>query len=1106
LGNSGVIFEKLEAFIRKYYANELLRGLIFFTGLGLIYLLFTLLVEYFLWLKPGGRTLLFWLFVAVELFLLVRYIVFPALRLFRLQKGIGYKQASEIIGRHFSQVDDKLTNFLQLSAENRPSELLLASIEQKAAALRPIPFTGAINFGRNRKFLPLALIPLLLLASFYISGHSDVITQSFGRVVNFRKQFLPPAPFRFTLENDRLQAQQNQDFIVRVKTEGRVVPENAMIVMGDESYFMESSAPGQFTFRVNKPRQDVAFHLEANGIESPEYTLSVVAVPQVANFEMSMHFPAYLNKKPETIKGTGNAILPEGTTVTWRMATVATQKVEWTDNTSTAAFKSNSGIFSLSKTIGQNTDYQIMTSNDNVSRYEKLSYKISVVKDQFPTIDVAPAPDSLRAGKDYVLGKVSDDYGLSSLRIVYYPKDNEKASRTFRIPVKNDVFDQFVFAFPSTLPVEEGVSYDYYFEVFDNDAPHHYKSARSSVFSNRIETQQEKQDAELQQQHDNLSGMEKSLKNQDKQLSEMDKLQQMGKEKTSLDFKDQQKVNDFLKRQQQQDEMMKAFAKKMQDNLEKIDADKKNAFKDELQKRLDNVNKDMEQNKKLLDELKQLNDKIQNEELFDKMDRFKQNAKNQARTLEQLVELTKKYYVEKKAEQLADKLDKLGDKQEKLADDKENSAKKQDDVNKEFDKIQDELNDLEKQNNELKKPMDLPDSDGKEKNIDDDQKKASDELQKNNQEKAKPKQKSAGKQMKEMSQAMAQGMSGGEMEQMEEDVKMLRQILDNLLAYSFSQEDLMDQFKGLKRSSPSFNKNLKIQQDLKLEFKHVDDSLFAMSLRNPKIAEDVTREIGNVHYNVDKAIESMVESQVPKGTSHQQYAVSSANKLADMLSDILNSMQMSLSGTGSGQPKSGKGQSGDMQLPDIIKKQDGLGQKMKDGMKEGDKPGDKPGEGQKPGQKGNKGQKGQGNSQDGSDGEDGEGDARAIMEIYKEQRQLREALQNELNRQGLGGTGQNAIEQMKQIEKQLLNKGFNNETLQRTMNLKYELLKLEKAVQQQGEEKRRQAETNKKEFQNKAAALPPGLQDYLKSVEILNRQALPLRPDYNQKVQEYFKP
>jgi hypothetical protein len=38
---------------------------------------------------------------------------------------------------------------------------------------------------------------------------------------------------------------------------------------------------------------------------------------------------------------------------------------------------------------------------------------------------------------------------------------------------------------------------------------------------------------------------------------------------------------------------------------------------------------------------------------------------------------------------------------------------------------------------------------------------------------------------------------------------------------------------------------------------------------------------------------SLSDAQIPKGISHQQYAVSSANKLGDFLSDILNNMQMS---------------------------------------------------------------------------------------------------------------------------------------------------------------------------------------------------------------------
>jgi hypothetical protein len=438
----------------------------------------------------------------------------------------------------------------------------------------------------------------------------------------------------------------------------------------------------------------------------------------------------------------------------------------------------------------------------------------------------------------------------------------------------------------------------------------------------------------------------------------------------------------------------------------------------------------------------------------------------------------------------------------------------------------------------LKKPIDIPQDKEIKKSIDEDLKKALDELQKEKKEYAKPKQKSAAKKMKQMSQKMEQSMESGEMEQMEEDVEMLRQVLDNLLAFSFSQEDLMKQFGNIKRASPSFSKHLKTQQDLKQEFTQVDDSLFALSLRNPKFADEITKQVGEVHYNLDKSLESLADAQIEKGVTHQQYTTSSANKLADFLTDLLNNMQQSMSGMGMGKPKKGKGE-GDMQLPDIIKKQGELGEKAKKGN--GKKPGegDKPGQGDKPESEGQEGKSGEGEGQgkDGKEGKSGEakpgkdgksgqgsgsgqggkdgnkdgeyggdeGNAKEIMEIYKEQQQLREQLQNELNKRGIGGAGQNAIDQMKDIEKQLLNKGFKNDVLQKILNVKQELLKLDKAIQEQGQEERRQSETNIKEFNNTATPLPKSLQDYLKSIEILNRQSLPLRSNFNQKVQEYFK-
>jgi len=1089
LNSSNFIYQKLEAFIRKYYLNELIRGVVLFIGLGLLYFLFTLFIEYFLWLKPMGRTILFWTFVGVEVFLLFRFILFPIFKLFKFQKGIDYNNASTIIGNHFSEVKDKLLNFIQLSNPDNAtekSELLLASIEQKANALQPIPFSKAINFNSNKKYLPLALIPIFLFASFYLSGNNSIITQSLNRVVHFNVSFLPPAPFEFVLLNSSLQTEQNKDFIVKVKTKGKVIPENAMIFINDESYFMENTKPGEFEFKIEKPTQNLSFYIKGNSVSSEDYELKVVAVPSILNFEMQLNFPSHLKRKAEIIRGTGNAIIPEGTLVTWKMSTQATQKVVFSNADMIFPFSKSENSFILSKKVSENTDYQIITSNNAVSNFEKLNYQLTVIKDQYPTITVNQAPDSLKLAANYLLGKIGDDYGLSKLQVVYYESNKPATAKRGTIAVKSGVFDQFVFSFPANLPVMKGVTYDYYFEVFDNDILHHFKSSKSSVFSNRIVTAQEKQDLILKQQNDNIQGLQKSLKSQDKQFSQLDKIQKSGKEKENFEFNDQQKVNDFIQQQKKQDEMMLNFMDKMKNNLEESKAVSKDEFKKELEKRIEKNNEELEKNKKLLEELKSLNDKMKNEDLLEKLDQFKQKSKNQVKNLQQLVELTKKYYVQKKAEQIADKLDKLSDKQDKLSEnEKENTNAKQQEINKDFDKIQEDLNELDKDNKQLNSPLDIPKDDKTEKSIDEDLKKASEELQKNNTSKAKPNQKSAAKKMKSMVKKMDQGMDGAEMEQMEEDVKMLRQILDNLLAFSLSQESVMKSFKSLNSSSPAFNKNIKLQQDLRIQFKHVDDSLFAMSLRNPKFTEEITKEVGNVQYNIDKAIDKLSDSEISKGVSHQQYAVASANKLGDFLSELLNSMQMSLSSMGQGKPKPGQGEG--MQLPDIISKQQSLGDKIQKGIKPGE------------------GKEGKENSGKDEDGDGGEGDAKAIMEIYKQQKELREALDSELKKQGLGNKGENALEQMKQLEKQLLNKGFKNETLQKVMNIKQELLKLNNAIQQQGEENRRQSETNNKYFLNQSRALPNSLLEYLHSIEILNRQSLPLRSNFNRKVQEYFK-
>ena len=1097
-----IIYSKLESFIKKYYLNELIKGSILFIGLGLLYFIVTLSIEYFLWLPILGRTLLFWSFIVVEFFLLIRFICFPIFKLFKLAKGINYDDASRIIGNHFEEVKDVLLNFLQLSSQAQPSELLIASIEQKANNLHPIPFSNAVSFSTNTKFLPYLIIPVLLLVLFFVSGNSNVITTTLNRVVHFQTHYLPPAPFQFTILNTSLSTQQNKDFNLVVKSTGSVIPENASIIIGDEEYFLENKGNGMFNYTFKNVTNSIRFYIQSNDVISQEFDLNVIDVPSISNFQMLLQYPSYLNKKSETIEGSGNAIVPEGTVINLKINATATSNIEFVTTSKNNTFTKNNTLFTYSFRVKNPIDYVIVTSNEQVKDFEKLNYQINIIKDQYPTINTQLAPDSLKIKEKVIIGQVADDYGLTKLQVVYYDKNKPTLFKRYNLPIKKDAVDRFVYSFPNGIVLDTGVYYEYYFEVFDNDQINRFKSTKSTVFKHYEMTKDELDDSLLNEQNDNINSLEKSLQNQEKQINELDKLQKINKEKTNLDFKDQKKVEDFIKRQNKQDEMMKEFTKKLSENLEEFNPNELDKDKEELIRRLDEAEKKSEENEKLLKELEELSKKLEKDKLFDKADKLKQNSKNQSKNLEQLVELTKRFYVEKKAEQIAEKLNELGTKEENLAKEKDNSLDKQKELTNQFEELKEEMKDLDKDNKVLKSPLDIPNDLNEQNDIQNDLNQSEEELQKGNKSNAQKKQQSAGQKMKEMGKKMAMSMSAGESEQMEEDAKLLRQILDNLLSFSFDEENLFDQTKKVAVKSLQFNKVLKEQQDLKNQFKHIDDSLFAISLRNPKITEVILNTVGDIHYNLDKSLEVLADNNIYKGSSHQQYVLTGANTLADFLSNVRD--QMMMQGSGSGKPKKGKGQG--MQLPDIIKTQEGLGEKMKEGMKDGQKLGQKSGEGSQP-KEGVKGSKpGESNGSGEGEGQNGqEGDAGKILEIIKEQQKLRDALQQALEKEGMTGMGQNALQQMKDIEKQLINKGFKNETLNKMLNLKHELLKLENAIQQQGEDSKRKSKSNNQDYKGTSKELSKEFKEYLNSIEILNRQSLPLQPNYNQKVQQYFK-
>ena len=560
------ILDKLNRFTRKYYTRMLVKGLVLFIALGLLFFFAVMGVEYFLWLDSRGRFLLLLVFIGVEGYLLFRYILTPLFYLFKLRQGISNKQASLLIGKHFPEVGDKLYNLLDLAEDKDQSELLLASIEQRSENMDVIPFAKAVDFRENLRYIKYLVLPVLLFGLIWFTGNWASFFGSADRVVNYDLAYEPPAPFHFKLLSNNLDVLDTKSYTIDVVTEGKVQPEAVYIDIDGKASLLQKNN-GQYQYTFTPPLKETVFFFSANGVRSRPYTLNALSTPAIQDFKIKLDYPTYTNRSSEVLSSTGNATFPEGTKAVWEIEGHNTGEIRLVTKDTSLSFSRDSNRFELTKFIYSDFPYELATSNQNVRDYEKLAYRFTVIKDAYPTITAKQVLDSLNPNVSYYAGEASDDYKLNSIKLVCYPNGNPDSTQVIPLNTPNANFDRFYYTFPSGLNLEAGKSYSYYFTATDNDAIHKGKTTKSQVFSLTLLDSDQLRNKELESQQSLIENMDKSLNTFRDQKETLKEINQEQKEKNRLDFNDQTQVKDFLKKQQQQENLMQKFSKQLKENL-----------------------------------------------------------------------------------------------------------------------------------------------------------------------------------------------------------------------------------------------------------------------------------------------------------------------------------------------------------------------------------------------------------------------------------------------------------------------------------------------------------------------------------------------------------
>ena len=1114
---------QIDAFIRKYYKNQMIRGLLLFFVIFLFSFLLATTSEYFGRFNSLVRAILFFGFILINGYVFVRYILLPTSKLISFGKQISRIQAAEIIGSFFPTISDRLKNTLQLQNnlihQEGNIELLRASVIQRSSELSVIPFKNAIQITENKKYLTY-LIPLFLCFIGVAVFIPSIITQGTEHVVNYNQVFKEQAPYQFTLLKANLTVEEGADFPVELaiipnkeSTGKKELPNQVFIVSDQGKFLLLRKTKNTFIGSIKKPKKNAHFYFTTNEFDSKKYHLNVIGKSLIGSIQAFCTYPTYLGKQNETIENVGDLTVPEGTQVEWRVKTKNTFRTTVFLNQLKSVFKEDG--FKFKHLCKEDKYLKFILDNAFNHRIDTVQFKLNVIKDAYPSIEVVEKTDSISEGLKYFKGLTSDDYGLKSLSFMYKIIRQNGQVKEVKMPVQQVSGTQMNFDFAVDFKREEvklNDKIEYYFIISDNDGVNGSKSVKSQLFTYELPSLEELNDERQEDQNKTKEDLDQLLK----KTQEFQKnISQLKKETMNSKSSDWNKLNKVQQLKEEQSTLLESL-QKIQNEMEKSVEEKNqlSPMNEELMEKQEMIEKLLEELmddelKKLLEDLEKLFQQNDKEQIKDKMEELNQSSEDMKKQLDRSLEMLKKMQlneriddVEKELKDLAKEQDELKEKlDDKLS--KEELKKQQEELNKKFEELKKDLDELDKLNKDLENPMDLGNLDELKEQVTDDLNNAKENLDQGKDKKAGENQKSASEGMNSMANQLNAKQQQSNKKEQEEDMKSLRNILESLMTLSFDQEALMNKFTKIATQDPIYRKLGRRQQRIIDETKIIKDSLLALAKRQPKIASFIDKELNAIESNQRMSVENIDDHQKKELSKHQQLVMTSYNNLALLLNEALqsmqNQMQSEMAGSGScnnpgkGRPKPGQSMStGDMK--EMLKKQ--LEQMQKGPNPGGKKPGDKPGSqpGMSPGSTGQN-MMGLGNKE--------------MAKMAAEQtaiRQRLEQLRNEMNKDGKGSGNQlnPLLKELEEQEKNLINKNINKDMINRQQEILTRLLESEKAIMERGYEEKRESKSGKDEENGNKIRFEEYNKSKLKEIELLKSSDPSLKQYYKEKANQYF--
>lgn len=1102
--NYSIIQHKLLRFIRLYYFNRVIRGVLYTLFIGVVMLLLLLAAENKLWLGITVRTILFWGSLSLIFAVILSFIIIPLLKIFNLGSSISQRQAAVLIGRHFPEVDDMLLNTLELKdlldRGGASTDLLAASISQKTESLKPVPFHLAVNLRGNLKYLRY-VIPAVALFGLIFLLYPSFVKQPAKRLIHYNEEFEKPLPFYFEIINKDLETVQNSDFALQVHVDGEMLPEAVFVQLGSMKYRLTALSNGLFMYQFRNMTHDQDFRLVAGDVVSKQYTIRVYPSPVLLDFEIYANLPSYTNLLDQAWSNLSELSVPDGSLLKCKFFTRDCDALQLLlPDTIIELPVKNSNVAEFSEYVYKNLKFSVVAYNEYVTSPDTLEFIIKNIPDKYPDIRVSESNDSTLRNRLFFDGFIRDDYGFSSLRFYYKHIVGDDTTGVMWSEIVNiapdiaqqSFFHTFDLANMMLLP---GDKVWYYFEVCDNDKINGAKCVSSSKYIYEVPTLEEIEMLAEQSENELIDKMDNAIQETQKIQKEIEALTRKMLENQEVTWEEKEKFRELMQRQENlQQEMIEMVEQNQEMNMQESE------FKDfdpellEKQQQLEELFRELmtDEMKEMFEEMQKLMEEMDKNKMSEMLENMEMSNEEMEEQLDRALEMFKKLEVEKDLYDYSEKLEELANEQQENAEKTENGTEgelkdaeeKQKDLSEQFEKLAQDLDNIMEKNDNLDQPFPIDDPISDEEQVKSDQQQGLQQMQQGKSQESSQSQKNAANKMKQMAGNMMQMMAGMQMQQMAEDMNALRQLLDNLVQLSFMQEELIIDLKVMKRSDPAYIDLIRDQNTIRVDLEVVKDSLKALGKRQMAVKPYITEKINDLNHHVAEAIENLTEYRISNALKGQQYSMTAINDLALLLSEAMDQMQNEMqSMQGGGQCSSStpsQGGQGEMDISTMRQLQEQLNKQLEE-LKKGLQPG--------------------GQQQGGMS----EQMARAAAQQMAIRRELQKMADKMMEQNGqMSGNMRSMLKNMEQNETDIVNKRITQATINRQKDIVTRMLESERAEQQrEKDEKRKSDEAKTQKYSNPEAILQYN-KDKEKEVEMLRTIPPALNQFFRIKVNDYF--